>query len=82
MRQSRISKLKTNTKPNTHNKKASLVAQTVKNPPAMWEMWVPSLGWEDPMEKGMATYSSIVAWKIPLQRSLVGYCHKASDITE
>ena len=64
---------------------ASLVAQTVKNLPAMWEMSVPSLGWEDPMEKGMAIYSSIVAWKIPLQRSLVGYCpwgHKELDITE
>ena len=40
---------------------ASLVAQTVKNPPAMWEIWVQSLGWEDPLEKGMATHSSILA---------------------
>ena len=39
---------------------ASLVAQTVKNPPAMQEMWVQSLGWEDPLEKGMATHSSIL----------------------
>ena len=37
----------------------------VKNPTAMWETWVWSLGWEDPLEKGMATYSCILAWKIP-----------------
>ena len=41
----------------------SLVAQTVKNLPAMWEIWVRSLGWEDPLEKEMATHSSILAWK-------------------
>ena len=40
---------------------ASLVAQLVKNPPAMWDIWVQSLGWEDPLEKGTATHSSIVA---------------------
>ena len=45
--------------------RASLVAQLVKNPPAMWETWVPSLGWEDPLEKGKATHSSILAWRIP-----------------
>ena len=44
---------------------ASLVAQTVKNLPAMWETWVQSLGWEDPLEKEMATHSSILAWRIP-----------------
>ena len=43
---------------------APLVAQMVKNLPAMWETWVPSLGWEDSLEKGMATHSSILAWKI------------------
>ena len=43
---------------------ASLVAQLVKNPPAMQETWVRSLGWEDPLEKGMATHSSILAWRI------------------
>ena len=43
----------------------TLVAQVVKNPPAMWETWVRSLGWEDPMEKGMATHSIILAWRIP-----------------
>ena len=40
---------------------ASLVAQLVKNPPAMWEIWVQSLGWVDPLEKGKATHSSILA---------------------
>ena len=44
---------------------ASLVAQMVKNPPAVLETWVPSLGQEDPLEKGMATYSCILAWRIP-----------------
>ena len=42
----------------------SFVAQLVKNPPAMWETWVRSLGWKDPLEKGKATYSSILAWRI------------------
>ena len=46
----------------------SLVAQMVKNPPAMWETWVLSLGWEDPLEEGMATHSSILAWRIPMDR--------------
>ena len=45
--------------------KASLVAQLVKNPPVMRETWVQSLGWEDPLEKGKATHSSILAWRIP-----------------
>ena len=45
---------------------ASLVAQTVKNLPAMRETWVRSLGWEDPLEEGMATPSSILAWRIPV----------------
>ena len=44
---------------------AFLVAQMVKNLPAMWEMQVQSLGREDPLEKGMATHSSILAWRIP-----------------
>ena len=44
---------------------ASLVAQTVKNPPAMWETWILSLGWEDPVENGTATHSNILAWRIP-----------------
>ena len=44
---------------------ASLVAQLVKNLPAMWEIWAQSLGWEDPLEKGTATHSGIPAWRIP-----------------
>ena len=44
---------------------ASLVAQLVKNPPAMWESWVRSLGWADPLEEGKATHSGILAWRIP-----------------
>ena len=43
---------------------ASLVAQTVMNPPAVQEIWVQSLGWEGPLEEGMATHSSILAWDI------------------
>ena len=43
----------------------SLVAQLVKKPPAMQETWVQSLGWEDPLDKGKATQSSILAWRIP-----------------
>ena len=44
---------------------ASLVDQLVKNPLAMWETWVQSLDWEDPLKKGKATHSSILAWIIP-----------------
>ena len=44
---------------------ASLVAQLVKNPHAIWETWVQSLGWEDPLKKGKATHSSILAWRTP-----------------
>ena len=47
---------------------ASLVAQMVKNLPAMWETWVRSLGWEDLLEKGMATHSSVLACRIPMDR--------------
>ena len=42
------------------------MAQAVKNPPAVQETWVHSLGWEDPLEEGMATHSSILAWRIPM----------------
>ena len=45
--------------------KASLIAQLVKNLPTMQETWVQFLGWEDPLEKEMATHSSILAWEIP-----------------
>ena len=44
-------------------KEPSLVTQTVKNLPATWETWVQSLGQEDPLEKGMATHSSILVWR-------------------
>ena len=49
---------------------ASMVAQTVKNPPAMQETSVQSLGWEDLLEEGMATHSSILAWRIPWTEEL------------
>ena len=50
--------------------RASLLDQLVKNPPAMWETWVQSLGWEDPLEAGMATDSSILSWRIPWTEEL------------
>ena len=53
--------------------RASLVAQLVQNPPAMWEILVQFLGWEDPMEKEMTIHSSILACRIPGQRSLAGH---------
>ena len=49
-----------------------MVAQLVKNPPAMWETWVPSLDWNDPLEKGKATHYSILAWRIPWTVSSMG----------
>ena len=49
-----------------------LVAQMVKNPSAMWETWVRSLGWEDPLEEGVATCSSILAWRIPMDKRAWG----------
>ena len=48
----------------------SLVAQMVKNPPALRETWVQSLGWEDPLEEGMATHFSTLAWRIPMDRGV------------
>ena len=51
---------------------ASLVAQLVKNPPAIQETWVGSLGWEDPLEKGKATHSSNLAWRIPRTVQFMG----------
>ena len=59
---------------------SSLVAQMVKNLPAMRETWVPSLEQEDPLEMGMATHSSILAWRIPGLYSPRG--HKETDTTE
>ena len=64
---------------------AYLVAQMVKNLPAMQETWIRSLGWEDPLEEGTATHSSILASRIPWTESLVGYSpwsHKELDMTE
>ena len=49
---------------------ASLVAQMVRNPPTVQENWVQSLGWEDPLEQGMATHSTILAWRIPMDRGV------------
>ena len=45
------------------------IAQMVKNLPAMWETWVLSLGWGDPLEEGMATHSSILAWRIAMDKT-------------
>ena len=49
---------------------ASLVVQMVKSLPAVLETWVRSLGWEDPLKEGMATHSSILAWRIPMDRGV------------
>ena len=58
----------------------------VKNPSAMWETWVCSLGWEDPLEEGMETHSTILAWRIPMDRgawqATVHGGRKESDMTE
>ena len=65
--------------------RASLVVQSLKRLPAMWETWVRSLGQEDPLEKEMATHSSILAWRIPWTEEVGGLqstgC-KESDTTE
>ena len=61
------------------------MTQSVKSPPAVWESWVRSLGQEDPLEKEMATHSSILAWRTHGQRNLVGYSpwgHRELDIAE
>ena len=71
---------------NSQGKWVSLVAHMVKILPAMQETWVSSLGWEYPLEEGMGTHSSILAWRISHgQRSLAGYSPwgcKESDMTE
>ena len=63
-----------------------MVAQTVKTPPAMWETWGPSLGQEDTLEEGMETHSSILSWKIPMDRGAWGatvyWVTEKSDMTE
>ena len=61
------------------------MAQRLKHLPAMWETWVQSLGWEDPLEKEMATHSSVLAWRIPWTEELGGLQstgRKESDMTE
>ena len=61
------------------------MAQTVKDPLAMQEIWIRSLGWEDPLGKGLAIQSSILAWRIPWIEEPGGpssWNHKESDITE
>ena len=62
------------------------MAQTVKNLPVMQETWVQSLGWEDPLEEGMATHSSILVWRIPMNKEEPGRLqsmgHNESDTTE
>ena len=68
-----------------YKRKASLVVQMVKNLPAKWVTWVRSLGREDPLEKEMATHSSVLAWRIPWTEELVGLQstgRKESDTTE
>ena len=57
----------------------SLVAQIVKNLPAMRETWLQSLGQEDPLEKGMAIHSSILAWRLPWTGSLAGYSPRVCE---
>ena len=57
------------------------MAQLVKNPPAMWETWIQSLGWEDPLEKGKTTPSSVLAWRLPWTVNSP-WGHKRSDVTE
>ena len=67
---------------------ASLVAQLVKNQPAMWETWVRSLGWEDPLEKGKASHSSLLAQRIPwtvwnsMGSQRIPWCRKESDMSD
>ena len=61
------------------------VAQWVKNLPAMQETWVQLLGWEDPLEEGMATHSSILTWRIPWTKEAGGpqsIGHKESNVTK
>ena len=66
--------------------RASLVAQTVKHPTAVQETWVQSLGREDPLEKDMATHSSLLTWKISWTKEIDGlyspWGHKELDMTE
>ena len=58
---------------------ASLVAQLVKNPPAMRKTWAQSLGWEDPLEKGKATHSTILAWRIDRKSTRLNSSHRLTS---
>ena len=65
------------------NLQFALVAQMVKHLSAVWETQVRSLGWEDPLQKGMAIHSSILAWRIPWTEEPGGpWGHKESDMTK
>ena len=59
---------------------AFLVAQLVQNPPALWETWVQSLGWGDPLEERKATHSSILAWRIGIGTNTLGQSHHRKTI--
>ena len=61
---------------------ASLVAQLVKNPPAMQETWVQSVGWEEPLEKGKAIDSSILAWRIPCAGEVHGVAKSRTQLSD
>ena len=63
--QTRLKRLSSSSSSSNVPREASLMAQMVKNLPVMWETWVQSLGWEDPLEKVMATHSSILCWRFP-----------------
>ena len=58
------------------------MAQLVKNPPAMLETWVQSLGWEDPLEKGKATHFGILAWRIPWTVSVYGVAKSQTQLSD
>ena len=60
------------------------MAQMVKNPPKMWDTWLQPLGWEDSLKEGMKTHSSILAWRIPMDRGAwqAPWGHEESDMTE
>ena len=61
---------------------ASLVAQLVKNPPAIRKTWVRSLGWEDPLEKGKATHSSILAWRMSILAWRIPWMYRGSKVCQ
>ena len=77
-----IPKYRNKCSPENNNTRASLVAQMVKNLPAMQETWVWSLGWEDPLEESLMTHSSILAWRIPMDRVDWQATSMGSDTTE